>query len=166
MPASGVCDAYSGAALTVFPIASVFPDELTALRAGGLVLAVLLFAFAIWRRRSLSNGAVLFAIFGAIALAIVSGTELLNGLLSAFAFKQGNGGRILGLAVFAIIVLFASELRRALAAFGRTPFFALFSGYRAEETVSDLVLAATSLSTRRIVARVLASAAWGAAWPR
>ena len=44
----------------------------------------------------------------------------------------------------AIIVLFAQELRRALAAFGRTPFFAVFSGYHAEETVSDLVLAATS----------------------
>ena len=56
---------------------------------------------------------------------------------------------------FAIIVLFASELRRALAAFGRTPFFALFSGYRAEETVSDLVLAATSLSTRRVGALIV-----------
>ena len=97
--------------MTIPLLASIFPEELTALRVGGLVLAVLLFAFAIWRRRSLSNGAVLFAIFGAFALAIVSGTELLNGLLSAFAFKQGNGGRILGLAVFAIIVLFFLVLR-------------------------------------------------------
>ena len=56
---------------------------------------------------------------------------------------------------FAIIVLFASELRRALAAFGRTPFFSLFSGYHAEETVSDLVLAATSLSTRRTGALIV-----------
>ena len=92
-------------------LASVFPEELTALRAFGLVLAVLLVAFAIWRRRSLSNGAVLLALIGGIALAIVSGTELLNSVLSAFAFKQGNGGRILGLAVFAIIVLFLLVLR-------------------------------------------------------
>ena len=42
---------------------------------------------------------------------------------------------------FAIIVLFAQELRRALAAFGRTPLFAWFSGYHAEETISDIVLA-------------------------
>jgi Glycosyl transferase family 2 len=99
------------AALTVPLIAAVFPDQLTALRTFGLVMAVLLVAFAIWRRRSLSNGAVLLAIFGGIGLAIVSGTELLNGLLSAFAFKQGNGGRILGLAVFAILILFFLVLR-------------------------------------------------------
>src|SRR3954451_9236125 len=92
-------------------IASLFPEELTALRAFGLILAVALIAFAIWRRRSLSNGAVLLAIFGGLALAIVSGTELLNALLSAFAFERGNGGLILGLAVFAIVILFLLVLR-------------------------------------------------------
>ena len=97
--------------MTIPLVASFFPQQLTALRAVGLVLAVLLFAFAVWRRRSLSNGAVLLAIFGSIALLVVSGTELLNGLLSAFAFKQGNGGRILGLAVFAIAILFLLVLR-------------------------------------------------------
>src|SRR6476619_1386892 len=99
------------AALTVPLIASLFPAELTALRAFGLVLAVLLIAFAIWRRRSLSNGAVLLALLGGVALAIVSGTELLDTLLSAFAFNRGNGGRILGLAVFAIAILFLLVLR-------------------------------------------------------
>ena len=108
---AGCLAAYSGAALTVPVLASVFPEELTALRAVGLVFAVLLIAFAIWRRRSLSNGAVLLAIFGGIALAIVSGTELLDTLLSAFSFEQGNGGRILGLAVFAIAILFLLVLR-------------------------------------------------------
>lgn len=56
---------------------------------------------------------------------------------------------------FAIIVLFSHELRRALAAFGRTPFFALFSGYHAEETVSEIVLAITSLSARRVGALIV-----------
>ena len=111
MPARRGCGPYSGAALTAPVIASVFPEEITALRAVGLVLAVALFAFAVWRRRSLSNGAVLLAIFGSFALLIVSGTELLNGLLSALAFKQGNGGRILGLAVFSIVILFFLVLR-------------------------------------------------------
>ena len=92
-------------------IASVFPQELTALRVFGLVLGVLLIAYAIWRRRALSNGAVVLAIFGGLFLAIVSGTELLNALLSAFAFKRGNGGRILGLAVFSIVILFLLVLR-------------------------------------------------------
>jgi Glycosyl transferase family 2 len=109
-PPNGSFGAYSGAALSP-TIASLFPEELTALRAFGLVLAVLLIAFAIWRRRALSNGAVLLALLGGIGLAIVSGTEILNGLLSAFAFKQGNGGRILGLAVFAILILFFLILR-------------------------------------------------------
>ena len=56
---------------------------------------------------------------------------------------------------FAIIVLFSHELRRALAAFGHTPFFALFSGYHAEETISEIVLAVTSLSARRVGALIV-----------
>jgi hypothetical protein len=92
-------------------IASIFPEEFTALRAVGLAFGIALIAFAIWRRRSLSNGAVLLAIFGGLGLAIVSGTELLDALLSAFAFEKGNGGRILGLAVIAIAILFLLVLR-------------------------------------------------------
>jgi hypothetical protein len=97
--------------LTSFLLASVFPEELTALRVAGLVFAVLLIAFAVWRRHSLSNGAVLLAIFGGLALLIISGTEILNSVLSAFEFKRGNGGRILGLAVFAIAILYLLVLR-------------------------------------------------------
>jgi ABC-type spermidine/putrescine transport system permease subunit II len=97
--------------LTVPVLASILPEELTALRITGLVFAVALIAFAVWRRHALSNGAVLLAIFGGIALAIVSGTELLDAFLSAFAFEEGNGGRILGLAVFAIAILFLLVLR-------------------------------------------------------
>jgi len=111
VPAGGFGHGYSGAALTVPVLASVFPEELTALRAFGLVLAVLLIGFGIWRRRSLSNGAVLLALLGGAALAIVSGTEVLNRLLSAFSFEKGNGGRILGLAVFSIVILFLLVLR-------------------------------------------------------
>jgi diadenylate cyclase len=54
---------------------------------------------------------------------------------------------------FGIIVLFAQELRRALAAFGRTPLW--FSSYHAEEMISEIVLATTSLSTRRIGALIV-----------
>jgi hypothetical protein len=111
VPACDVGGAYSGAALTVPVIASVLPEQLTALRALGLALAILLIGFGVWRRRSLSNGAVLLAIFGGLVLAIVSGTELLNALLSAFSFQRGNGGRILGLAVFSIVILFFLVLR-------------------------------------------------------
>jgi diadenylate cyclase len=54
---------------------------------------------------------------------------------------------------FGIIVLFAQELRRALATFGRTPLW--FSSAHAEEMISDIVLATTSLSTRRIGALIV-----------
>ena len=91
--------------------AGIFPAELTALRSAGLLLAVFVIAYAVMRRRSLRNADVLILIASGLALALVSGTEVVNGLLSAFSFEKGNGGRILGLAVFAIIILFLLTLR-------------------------------------------------------
>jgi hypothetical protein len=93
------------------PTAGIFPAELTALRGLGLLLAVLLVAYAVLRRHSLRNADVLILIASGLGLAVVSGTEVVNGLLSAFSFEKGNGGRILGLAVFAIFVLFLLVLR-------------------------------------------------------
>jgi hypothetical protein len=93
------------------PLGSVFPAELTALRSAGVVVGLLLLAFAIWRRRTLRNADVLLLGLSGLALLIVSGTEIVDGLLSAFSFEKGNGGRILGLAVFAIVILFVLILR-------------------------------------------------------
>jgi Glycosyl transferase family 2 len=93
------------------PLAAVFPSELTALRSAGLIVAAATLAFALWRRRALRNVDVLILVLAAFGLAIVSGTELTNALLEAFAFERGNGGRILGLAVFAIFILFLLILR-------------------------------------------------------
>ncbi|MGH2980649.1 MAG: glycosyltransferase family 2 protein, partial [Solirubrobacterales bacterium] len=100
------------------PLASLFPQELTALRSAGLIAAACILVFAIARRRYLRNADVLILIVAAIGLAIVSGTELTDELLEAFSFERGNGGRILGLAVFAIFVLFLLILR-ALSQAGR-----------------------------------------------
>lgn len=93
------------------PVADVFPAELTALRAAGLVLAVLIAAFAIWRRHSLRNGDVLILLLIAIALALVAGTELLDSLLRAFSFRRENGTRIVGVVVLAILLLFFLVVR-------------------------------------------------------
>jgi hypothetical protein len=93
------------------PQAGIFPPELTALRAGGLVVAAAIVAYAVLRRRTLRNADVLILLCAGIGLAIVSGTELTDKLLSAFSFEKGNGGRILGLAVFSIFVLFGLVLR-------------------------------------------------------
>lgn len=55
----------------------------------------------------------------------------------------------------AIIVLFAAEIRRALAQFGRNPLFTLFSGVRSELLISDIVMAATSLAEKKTGALIV-----------
>jgi diadenylate cyclase len=58
--------------------------------------------------------------------------------------------------VFAIIVLFQADIRRALAHFGRARFFKYFDrAENADETVEELVTAAASLSAKRIGAIVV-----------
>ena len=68
-------------------------------------------AFAITRRRTLRNGDVLILLAIALGLALVTGTELLDAVLSAFSFERENGTRIVGVAVFAILILFGLVLR-------------------------------------------------------
>jgi Glycosyl transferase family 2 len=93
------------------PPADLFPPELTAIRATGLVLAVLVGGFAIWRRRTLRNADVLILLLIALGLAVVSGTQILDSILSAFSFDRSNGTRIVGVAVFAILILFLLVIR-------------------------------------------------------
>jgi diadenylate cyclase len=58
---------------------------------------------------------------------------------------------LIGYIVFAVIVLFQSDIRRALAHFGRAPFFRWFAkGEAAEESIEEIVVAARQLSTQRI----------------
>jgi hypothetical protein len=91
--------------------AGIFPAELTALRGAGLIAAAALVVYALARRRSLRNVDVLILLACGLGLAIVAGTELTDKMLAAFSFEKGNGGRILGLAVFAIFILFLLILR-------------------------------------------------------
>src|SRR5438034_4481699 len=58
---------------------------------------------------------------------------------------------LVGYLVFAVIVIFQSDIRRALAHLGRAPFFRYFAKPEsAEESIEELVVAATMLSSRRI----------------
>ncbi|MGE0444313.1 MAG: diadenylate cyclase CdaA [Vicinamibacterales bacterium] len=58
--------------------------------------------------------------------------------------------------VFAIIVLFQSDIRRALAHFGRAPFFRYFERVEAaNETIEELVVSAGNLATRRVGAIIV-----------
>jgi hypothetical protein len=90
------------------------PMELSALRILGLVLAAGLVGFALWRRGALRNGDVLLLFTAALVLVVVSATNLLDAVLGLFSFERGGGGRILGLAVFAIVVLFLLTVRSLL----------------------------------------------------
>lgn len=99
-------------------IASIFPGQLTALRASGLVVAAAILIYMVARRRELRNAEILILLLTGLGLLVVSGTELTDRLLEALSFERGNGGRILGLAVFAIFALFLMVLR-ALSVAGR-----------------------------------------------
>src|SRR5438093_242181 len=58
---------------------------------------------------------------------------------------------LFGYIVFAVIVLFQSDIRRALAHLGRAPFFRYFAKPEsAEESIEELVVAAGMLSQQRI----------------
>src|SRR6476469_10724455 len=52
---------------------------------------------------------------------------------------------------FAAIVIFQSDIRRALAHFGRAPFFRYFNSQEsAGETIEEIVVAATMLSAQKV----------------
>src|SRR5207245_7847034 len=58
---------------------------------------------------------------------------------------------LVGYIVFAVIVLFQSDIRRALAHLGRAPFFRYFAKEEsAEESIEELNVAAGMLSAQRV----------------
>jgi uncharacterized protein (TIGR00159 family) len=62
---------------------------------------------------------------------------------------------MVGYMVFAVIVLFQTDIRRALAHFGRAPFFRYFAkDESAEDSIEELVVAAGMLSAQRVGAIV------------
>ena len=58
--------------------------------------------------------------------------------------------------VFAIIVLFQSDIRRAMAHFGRAPVFRYFERVQStDETIEEIVVTATNLASRKIGAIIV-----------
>jgi Glycosyl transferase family 2 len=88
--------------------------ELSALRILGALAGLLVIGFAVWRRRTLRNGDILLLFAAGVVLLLIGLTDALDALLQFFSFRRGGGGRILGLAVFAVIVLFVLTLRSLL----------------------------------------------------
>ncbi len=56
---------------------------------------------------------------------------------------------------FAIIILFQQEIRRALASFGRNPLWGLTKQQKVVSSFGDIVLAATTLSSRKVGALIV-----------
>src|SRR4051812_15869905 len=93
---------------------------------------------------------------GTRAAQMMFGAALVVGLLAFSQIAQLETvnwliRNMIGYMVFAAIVLFQSDIRRALAHFGRAPFFRyLAKGQSAEDAVEELVVATRLLSSQRI----------------
>jgi diadenylate cyclase len=116
------------------------------------VLDILVLSFLIYEVLKLIRGtrAVQMA-FGAGALvALFYGSQWAH--LETVNWLVRN---LVGYIVFAVIVLFQSDIRRALAHFGRAPFFRYFAKVEsAEESIEEIVVATGLLSEQRIGAIV------------
>jgi diadenylate cyclase len=112
------------------------------------ILDILVVSVLIYELLKLIRGtrAVQMALGGAVFVGLFYGSrwlhlETVNWLIRTLA----------GYVVFASIVLFQSDIRRALAHLGRAPFFRyLAKTESAEESVEELVMATEMLATRRI----------------
>jgi diadenylate cyclase len=112
------------------------------------IVDILVVSILIYEVLKLIRGtrAVQMALGGGVLVALLYGSrwghlETLNWLIRNLA----------GYIVFAVIVLFQSDIRRALAHFGRAPFFRYFAkAESAAESIEELVVAASMLSSQRI----------------
>src|SRR5918911_3314505 len=89
--------------------------------------------------------AVQMALGGAVIVALFYGSRW--GHLETVNWLIRN---LFGYVVFAVIVLFQSDIRRALAHLGRGPFFRYFSKTEsAEDSIEEIVVAASMLGSQR-----------------
>jgi diadenylate cyclase len=104
---------------------------------------------------------ILKAIRGTRAVQMAVGLALL--VLMSYGSRWGHLETIdwlirnsLGYVMFAVIVLFQADIRRALAHLGRAPFFRYFlTPEGAAETIEELAVAATQLSGQRVGAIIV-----------
>src|SRR5213083_960162 len=112
------------------------------------VVDILIVSILIYEVLKLIRGtrAVQMALGGAFLVALFYGSRW--GHLETVNWLIRN---LFGYIVFAVIVLFQSDIRRALAHLGRGPFFRYFAKPEsAEESIEELVVAAGMLAAQRI----------------
>jgi diadenylate cyclase len=112
------------------------------------VVDILLVTVIIYEVLKLIRGtrAVQMALGGALLVVLFYGSEW--GHLQTANWLVRN---VAGYLVFALIVLFQSDIRRALAHLGGAPFFRYFaSSESAEESIEEIVVATSMLSAQRV----------------
>ena len=112
------------------------------------VLDILVLSLLIYEVLKLIKGtrAVQMAAGAGIVVALFYGSQW--GHLETVNWLVRN---LVGYIVFAVIVLFQSDIRRAMAHFGRAPIFRYFERVQStDETIEELVVTATNLASRRI----------------
>jgi diadenylate cyclase len=112
------------------------------------ILDIVVVSVLIYETLKLIRGtrAVQMALGGGVLVSLFYGSRWLH--LETVNWLIRN---LVGYLVFAIIVLFQSDIRRALAHLGRAPFFRYFAKPEsAEESIEELVMAAGMLSSQRI----------------
>jgi diadenylate cyclase len=95
----------------------------------------------------------------AVQMALSGGSIILLFFISRWLSLETVNWVIRNLATYVVVVvvvLFQSEIRRALAHFGRAPFFRYFERTEsAAETIEELVVAASTLAARKIGAIIV-----------
>jgi uncharacterized protein (TIGR00159 family) len=117
------------------------------------LLDILVVWFIVYEVLKLIRGtrAVQMVLGGGVFVALFYGSQL--GHLETVNWLIRN---LAGYLVFAFIVLFQSDIRRALAHLGRAPFFRYFAKTEtAEESVEELVVATGMLSDKKIGAIIV-----------
>src|SRR3954454_24968098 len=116
------------------------------------LLDILVVSLIIYELLKLIRGtrAVQMTLGGAVIVALFYGSRW--GHLETVNWLIRN---LVGYIVSAVIVLFQTDIRRALAPLGRAPFFRYFAKPEsAEESVEEIVVAASMLSSQRVGAIV------------
>jgi diadenylate cyclase len=116
------------------------------------VVDILVVAFLVYQAlmvvRGTRAGHILLGIFmmvGLYAISVWAGLEALRAVLSFLVPLVG----------LAIIVLFQSELRRTLARLGRKRWLGFGAGYRAPESVNEILMAVEAMAPKRVGALIV-----------
>ena len=131
-----------------FPRLLPLLPNLTLLSAVDILVVAFLVYQALMVVRGTRAGHILVGIFMMVALYALSVWAGLEALRAVLSF-------IVPLVGLAIIVLFQSEIRRTLARLGRKRFLGFGAGYRAPESVNEILMAVEVMAPQKIGALIV-----------